>query len=156
MSVCHFHFYRYIILSSNDQFLKTLSPRYSSGRWLGFACVGLSMLVVWADTSCGIVVGCLYFVGTYCLHLQCCNRFCLQVYAALLPKNQHQCVRFQVLTAATMKFRIVFWDVLPCKMIVVNYFTRQYIPEDNSELQHQCLHRFKNLKYLIARIYLLM
>jgi hypothetical protein len=69
------------------------------------------------------------------------------------------CVRFQVLTAASMKFRIVFWDVLPCKMIVDrlfrstcwfhhqgwwrprtsetsvdNYFTRQYIPEDNSEL----------------------
>jgi hypothetical protein len=30
-------------------------------------------------------------------------------------------------------FRIVFWDVLPCKMKVDNYFTRQYIPEDNSE-----------------------
>jgi hypothetical protein len=24
-------------------------------------------------------------------------------------------VRFQVLTAASMMFRIVFWDVLPCK-----------------------------------------
>jgi hypothetical protein len=34
-----------------------------------------------------------------------------------------------------MKFRIVFWDVLPCKIIADNYFTRQYIPEDNSELQ---------------------
>jgi hypothetical protein len=48
-----------------------------------------------------------------------------------------------------MKFRIVFWDVLPCKVIVDrrlipddggstsvdSYFTRQYIPEDNSELQ---------------------
>jgi hypothetical protein len=35
-----------------------------------------------------------------------------------------------------MMFRIVFWDVLPCKMIVdhfVDHFTRQYIPEDNSE-----------------------
>jgi hypothetical protein len=30
-------------------------------------------------------------------------------------------------------FRIVFWDVLLCKIIVDNYFTRQYIPEDNSE-----------------------
>jgi hypothetical protein len=70
-----------------------------------------------------------------------------------------------------MKFRIVFWDVLPCKMIVDrrfrgayclqpqgtgisslmmeaartsetsvdNYFTRQYIPEDNSELRTECL-----------------
>jgi hypothetical protein len=37
-------------------------------------------------------------------------------------------VRFQVLTAASMMFRVVFWDILPCKMI-----TRQYIPEDNSE-----------------------
>jgi hypothetical protein len=45
-----------------------------------------------------------------------------------------------------MVFRIVFWDVLPCKIIslmmeavrtsetsVDNHFTRQYIPEDNSE-----------------------
>jgi hypothetical protein len=46
-----------------------------------------------------------------------------------------------------MVFRIVFWDILPCKMIidrrfrgasetsVDNHFTRQYIPEDNSEKQ---------------------
>jgi hypothetical protein len=32
-------------------------------------------------------------------------------------------LRFQVLTAESMMFRIVFWDVLPC------------IPEDNSELK---------------------
>jgi neutral trehalase len=31
-------------------------------------------------------------------------------------------VRFQVLTAASMTFRIVFWDVLPCKMIVDRRF----------------------------------
>jgi hypothetical protein len=50
-----------------------------------------------------------------------------------------------------MKFRIVFWDVLPCKIIVDlmmeaartsetsvdNYFTRQYIPEDNSEFSYR-------------------
>jgi hypothetical protein len=43
--------------------------------------------------------------------------------------------------AASMMFRIVFWDVLPLMMEAVrtsetsvnNYFTRQYIPEDNSE-----------------------
>jgi hypothetical protein len=34
-------------------------------------------------------------------------------------------VRFQVLTAASMMFRAVFWDILPCKMIV-DHFTRQY------------------------------
>jgi hypothetical protein len=27
-------------------------------------------------------------------------------------------VRFQVLTAASTKFRFVFWDVLPCKITV--------------------------------------
>jgi hypothetical protein len=43
------------------------------------------------------------------------------------------------------KFRIVFWDVLPCKIIVGNYFTQQYIPEDNSELHTR---RRKNLKNL--------
>jgi hypothetical protein len=32
-----------------------------------------------------------------------------------------------------MMFRIVFWDVLPYKMIVDNHFTQQYIPEENSE-----------------------
>jgi hypothetical protein len=68
-----------------------------------------------------------------------------------------------------MKFRFIFWDVLPCKIIVNrifrgtyflhhqgdlmmeaartsetsadNYFTRQYIPEDKSEL-----HFFKLIK----------
>jgi hypothetical protein len=39
-------------------------------------------------------------------------------------------LRFKVLTVASMKFRFVFWDVLQ----VDNYFTRQYIPEDKSEL----------------------
>jgi hypothetical protein len=43
--------------------------------------------------------------------------------------NSNGIVRFQVLTAASMKFRILFWDVLPCKIIVDNYFTRKYIPE---------------------------
>jgi hypothetical protein len=41
------------------------------------------------------------------------------------------------------KFRIVFWDVLPCKIIVDNYFTRKYIPEYNSELHTR---RRENLK----------
>jgi hypothetical protein len=45
-------------------------------------------------------------------------------------------VRFQVLTAASMMFRFDFWDILPCRTSetsVDNHFTRQYIPEDNSE-----------------------
>jgi hypothetical protein len=77
-------------------------------------------------------------------------------------------VRFKVLTAASMKFRFVFWDVLPRKMIVDrrfrgmrclhqgalmmgaartsetsvdNYFTRQYIPEDKSELHGKFVYR---------------
>jgi hypothetical protein len=52
----------------------------------------------------------------------------------------NQNVRFQVLGAASMMFRIVFWGVLQCKEAVRtsetsvdNHFTRQYIPEDNSE-----------------------
>jgi hypothetical protein len=35
-------------------------------------------------------------------------------------------VRFQVLTAASMMFRIVFWDVLPCKIIVDRRFGGTY------------------------------
>jgi hypothetical protein len=41
-------------------------------------------------------------------------------------------------------FRIVFWDVLPCKILVDNYFTRQYIPEDNSEHHTRCHENLKS------------
>jgi hypothetical protein len=36
--------------------------------------------------------------------------------------NYYLYVRFQVLKAASMKFRFVFWDVLPCKIIVNRRF----------------------------------
>jgi len=53
-----------------------------------------------------------------------------------------------------IKFRIVFWDVVPPSSLLMeavrtsetsvdNYFTRQYIPEDNSELHTR---RRENLK----------
>jgi hypothetical protein len=51
----------------------------------------------------------------------------------------HSHVRFQVLTAASMMFRIVFWDILPCKMIVDRRFRGAYclhhqgIPDDISQ-----------------------
>jgi hypothetical protein len=35
-------------------------------------------------------------------------------------------VRFQVLKAASMMFRVVFWDILPCKMIVDRRFRGAY------------------------------
>jgi hypothetical protein len=40
-------------------------------------------------------------------------------------------------------FRNVFWDALPCKIIVDNYFTQQYIPED---ISGHHTHRRENLK----------
>jgi hypothetical protein len=43
--------------------------------------------------------------------------------------------RFQVLTAASMKIIIVFWDVLPCKIIVDRRFRSTYC------LHHQILLR---------------
>jgi hypothetical protein len=49
-------------------------------------------------------------------------------------------VRFQVLTAASMMFRVVFWVILPMmeavrtsETSVDNHFTLQYNPKDNSE-----------------------
>jgi hypothetical protein len=48
-------------------------------------------------------------------------------------------VRFQVLTAASMMFRAVFWVVLMMEAVrtsetsIDNHFTRQYNPEDSSE-----------------------
>jgi hypothetical protein len=47
---------------------------------------------------------------------------------------------------AVLKFKIVFWDLLPCKIIVDNYFTRQYIPEENSR-------RRENLKSHLKAVY---
>jgi hypothetical protein len=54
------------------------------------------------------------------------------------------CVRFQVVTAASMMFRAVFWVVLHYSSLMMeavrtsetsvdNHFTRQYNPEDSSE-----------------------
>jgi hypothetical protein len=44
-----------------------------------------------------------------------------------------------------MMFRVVFWDILPCKMIVDRRFRGAYcLPEDNSE--HHTRRR-ENLKY---------
>jgi hypothetical protein len=40
----------------------------------------------------------------------------------ITPTRNKQYVRFQVLTAASMKFRFVSWDVLPCKIIVDRCF----------------------------------
>jgi hypothetical protein len=51
------------------------------------------------------------------------------------------CVRFQVLTAASMMFRIVFWDVLPCKVIVDRRFRGAYCLHhqgSNSEHHMNC------------------
>jgi len=44
-------------------------------------------------------------------------------------------MRFQVLTAASMKFRIVFWDILPCKKLstdVSEVRAASIIPDDES------------------------
>jgi hypothetical protein len=41
-------------------------------------------------------------------------------------ENIHVHVRFQVLTAASMMFRAVFWVILPCKMIVDRRFRGAY------------------------------
>jgi hypothetical protein len=49
----------------------------------------------------------------------CCANFEFHV-------NPLKLVRFQVLTAASMMFRIVFLDVLPCKMIVDRRFRGAY------------------------------
>jgi hypothetical protein len=59
-----------------------------------------------------------------------------------LPKVQN-CKRFQVLTAASMKFR-VFWDVAPCRHVEVDRRFRVACPDDGgstylcniSQLQH--------------------
>jgi hypothetical protein len=87
-------------------------------------------------------------------------------------------VRFQVLTAASMMFRIIFWDVLPCKRLstdvsevrassiiramvmdaartsetsVDNYFIRQYIPEDKCEKGY-CVYKERPLMHILSQM----
>jgi hypothetical protein len=82
-----------------------------------------------------VKTGGIYYLSLIFKGLKECTESNLQSgqFSAIAPHVNY--VRFQVLTAASMMFRVVFWDVLPCKIIVDNYFARQYIPEDNSE-QH--------------------
>jgi hypothetical protein len=49
----------------------------------------------------------------------------------VIISTEETSVRFQVLTAASMKFRIVFWDVLLCKIIINRRF------RDTCCLHHQ-------------------
>jgi hypothetical protein len=44
----------------------------------------------------------------------------------VLGGRERKLVRFQVLTAASMMFRVVFWDILPCKIIVDRRFRGAY------------------------------
>jgi hypothetical protein len=50
-------------------------------------------------------------------------------------------VRFHVLTAASMKFRIVSWDVLPCKIIVDRRFRATWCLHHQGWRQHVPLNR---------------
>jgi hypothetical protein len=43
----------------------------------------------------------------------CVHLFLVQVCCLRISRTESYYVRFQVLTAASMMFRIVFWDVLP-------------------------------------------
>jgi hypothetical protein len=56
---------------------------------------------------------------------------------------------FHFVNNVNFMFRIVFWDVLPCKIIVDNHFTRQYIPEYNSEHHTRCRENLKSHKCIL-------
>jgi hypothetical protein len=45
---------------------------------------------------------------------------------SIASKKLVKSMRFQVLMAASMMFSVVFWDVLPCKMIVDRRFRGAY------------------------------
>jgi hypothetical protein len=74
-------------------------------------------------------------------------------------KKLFKLVRFQVLTAASM-IRIVFWDVLPCKMIVDRRFRcwgpyaplkrRSTIILHGSTSQKTILNNYLNLTYFVT------
>jgi hypothetical protein len=49
-------------------------------------------------------------------------------------------LRFQVLTAGSMMFRIVFWDILPCKIIVGRRFRGAYCLHHQGQLFYTAVH----------------
>jgi hypothetical protein len=66
-------------------------------------------------------------------------------------------MRFQVLTAASIKFRIVFWDVLPCKIIVDRRFRGTYcLHHQGRQLFYTAVHprrQFSNNRCLHRQSY---
>jgi hypothetical protein len=74
----------------------------------------------------------------------------------ILTKAYILCLNVSILTVLgrtrflELMFRIVFWDVLMMEAVrtsetsVDNYFTRQYIPEDNSEHHTRRREKFKS------------
>jgi hypothetical protein len=71
-----------------------------------------------------------------CLNFELTTFYCIV--------NNENDVIFQVLTAASMMFRIVFWDVLPCKIIVNRRFRGAYC------LHHQGWRQYTPLKFYTA------
>jgi hypothetical protein len=63
------------------------------------------------NDTCETHTGTSVHVGSLCEEW-----FCKKIGRRFCRKFQDD-VRFQVLTAASMMFRIVFWDVLPCKLL---------------------------------------
>jgi hypothetical protein len=65
-------------------------------------------------------------------------------------------VRFQVLTAASMKFRFVFWDVLPCKIIVDSsplWWSQHVILKRRSTIiLHGSTSQKTNLNFILAAV----
>jgi hypothetical protein len=80
----------------------------------------------------------------------------------ILNMNQawelHNHIRFQVLTAVSMKFRFVFWVVLPCKIIVDRRFRGtcclHHQGDSSTIILHGSTTQKKNLNFLLNHVWL--
>jgi hypothetical protein len=129
------------LLWHDDESLGSIDDKNFLDQPRSISC-SMQFVFQWPDTAIAIVS----FLLKMCLKLR---RFMREkfnfmpltkLHSSVLKKNKFR-VRFQVLTAASLKFRFVFRSMMEAartsETSVDNYFTLHYIPEDKTELQNQ-------------------
>jgi hypothetical protein len=127
---------RNLILSSNGSDCGSRKCKRGYNVTCGGVCQSLRLTGVWSQAVGFVLVRLTRMwpqLPWRCSHIS----FSLQinvssVLSVRFANNAISFVRFQVLTAASMMFRVVFWNILPCKIIVDRRYRGAYwlIPDD--------------------------
>jgi hypothetical protein len=145
--------------------VKQLQLQWGKRMWWGLVAWLAGCLVSWTLPTEKAYHSFLFCV--HILHFQTCIHFSSISFPCNLYDYEiaYENMRFQVLTAASMKFRFVFWDVLPCKIIVNRRFRgtcclhhqgSTYLWNVGQQLFYMALHpRSQNLNFSLWKCHIL-